>query len=130
VLRLAPGAAGLLAVVLAAGCGGGAKKPATPAKTAACLHEQGVKTTSRLGNDFVASAAPDGAFRADLGQNEVTISFAEDDDGAEQIANAYRRFRGQNIGIESVLRVDRNVVLLWKETPSPGDEGVAEGCLK
>jgi hypothetical protein len=128
-LRLVPGLAALLSVVVAAGCGG-ARKPATPAKTVACLHEQGVKTTPRLGNDFVASAAPDGAFRADLGQNEVTISFAEDDAGAEQIANAYRRFRGQNIGIESVLRIDRNVVLLWKETPTPGDEGVAEACLK
>jgi hypothetical protein len=129
VSRLVPGLAALLAVVLAAGCGG-SKKPATPAETAACLHEQGVKTTPRLGADFIASAAPEGALRADLGQNEVTISFAEDDAGAEQIANAYRRFRGQNIGIESVLRVNRNVVLLWKETPSPGDEGVAEACLK
>jgi hypothetical protein len=132
VSRLAPGAVFAIAaaVLLTAGCGGGGKKePFTLSATRSCLGDQSVKTTRQLGDDFVASTAPGGAMRADLGDNTVTISFGEDETQADQIATAYRRFKGKNIGIENVLRVRRNAVMLWEETPSPGDEAVVTDCL-
>jgi hypothetical protein len=116
------------AVLLAAGCGG--KKSYTLPETRACLVAQpGVAVTRKV--DFVASTALGGAVRADLpGTNAVTIAFALDKDETERIADAYRRFRGANIGIEDVLRPQRNAVLLWKEHPSPAQETLITDCLR
>ncbi len=114
--------------LLAAGCGGG-KKTYTLAKTRACLAGQpGVRLVGRV--DFVASTALGGAVRVKLPQNQVTIAFALDEPEAARIAQAYRRFRGRNIGIEDVLRPQRNAVLLWVAHPSPEDEQTVTGCLK
>jgi hypothetical protein len=116
------------ALLIAAGCGSG-KSTYTVAETKACLAEKGVAMRRKI-DDFVASTALGGELRADLGSNEVTISFGLDEAEAQRIAQAYRLFRGANIGIESVLRPSRNAVLLWKETPSPGDEAIVTGCLR
>jgi len=109
------------------GCAG--RKTYTLDETRACLLERpGLRVTRRV--DFVASTALGGALRVQLRRNQVTISFGLDEDEAERIARAYRRFRGRNIGIEDVLRPRRNAVLLWKAHPSPADEATVNGCLE
>ena len=113
--------------LLVAGCGGG-KKTYTLAETRACLAGQPVRLVGRV--DFVASTALGGAVRVKLPQNQVTIAFALDEAEAARIAQAYRRFRGRNIGIEDVLRPQRNAVLLWVAHPSSEDEQTVTGCLK
>jgi hypothetical protein len=127
-----PGAAlVLVAALLAAGCGGGGRKePYTLAATRSCLAEQGIETTRNLGDDFVASTAPGGAMRARVGQNSVTISFGQNEIQADRIAEAYRKFRGRNIGIENVLRAKRNAVMLWEELPAAEDEAIVVDCLR
>jgi hypothetical protein len=116
-----------LVAALAAGCG--SKKPITLAKTRACLAElPGVRV--RGPRDFVASTALGGALVVLLPQNQVTIAFGLDEPEANRIAQAYRRFRGRNIGIEDVLRPERNAVLLWKAHPDPEDESAVQSCLK
>lgn len=115
------------AFLLAAGCGGG-KKAFALAETQACLAgEPGVRIDRRV--DFVASTASGGAIRVRIGRNQVVISFGLDRAEAERLAAAYRRFRGRNIGIEDVLRPERNAVLLWAAHPEPADEDLVRGCL-
>jgi hypothetical protein len=113
--------------LLAAGCGG--QKSFSLAETRACLAGQPHVSLAR-NVDFVASTALGGAVLVDLGRNDVTIAFGLNRDEADRIANAYRRFRGRNIGIEDVLRPERNAVLLWRAHPSPENESTVTSCLK
>jgi hypothetical protein len=120
-------ALGLGAVSFLAGCGG-AKKYSL-AKTSACLAAQpGLQVSRRV--DFVASTALGGALTVKFRHNGVTISFGLDRGEAARLDAAYRRFRGRNIGIEDVLRPERNAVLLWQAHPSAEDEATIHGCLK
>jgi len=126
--RLVPGGAlaGALVVVIA-GCAAGAPHYSLD-ETRACLAERpGVRVVESV--DFVASTAPAGAFTARLVDNQVTISFGNDADEAERIAQAYRRFRGRNIGIDDVLRPDGNAVLLWKAHPENDELAIVNDCL-
>lgn len=116
------------AVLLAAACGG-SSKPYTLASTRKCLAKR-PDLALRHHVDFVASTALGGAVTVKLAENQVTISFALDDSEAARIATAYRRFRGANIGIEDVLRPQRNAVLLWEAHPSDADLSTIEHCLK
>jgi hypothetical protein len=114
-------------LVLLAGCGG--SKPYTLAKTRACLAEQpGLSVSPKV--DFVASTALGGAVAVKFPDNQVTIAFGLDGDEADRLATAYRRFRGRNIGIEDVLRPERNAVLLWQGHPDDEDSSAIHGCLK
>ena len=109
-----------------AGCGG--TKTYKEAKTRACLAQQaGVHIGRKV--DFVASTALGGAFAVRLSSNQVTISFGLDQPEADRLAGAYRQFRGKNIGIEDVLRPERNAVLLWKAHPSDEDLSLVTRCL-
>ncbi len=120
-----PLGAGVL--VLLAGCGG--SKPYSLAKTRACLaKESGLRVSSKV--DFVASTALGGAVTVKLPHNQVTIAFGLDRDEADRLATAYRRFRGHNIGIEDVLRPERNAVLLWRGHPADDDSAEIHKCLK
>jgi hypothetical protein len=84
-----------------------------------------------IANDFVASTASGGAFRMRLGSlNDVTLLFGQDASEANNLADAYRRFRAENVGIEDILRTNDNVVLLWKYHPNTGDELNVNGCLR
>jgi hypothetical protein len=65
-----------------------------------------------------------------FGDNQVTLAFGEDKAEAERLAMAYRRFRGKNIGIESALQQERNVVLVWGVTPETADRTAVVVCLK
>ena len=118
----------VLAVALTAvGCGG--KTSYSLAKTRECLTaKDGVRIGRRV--DFVASNALGGAMTVRVGPNRVVISFGQDEQEAQRIAAAYRRVRGRNIGIEDILRPQRNAVLLWRAHPDPNDEETVTGCLK
>jgi hypothetical protein len=122
----------LLAVV-AAGCGGSsATSSYTLAATKECLqNSSGVTIAPTSPDDFVASTASGGAFQAQLPDaNAVTLLFGQSPEEAANLADAYRRFRAKNVGIEDILRTQGNVVLLWKLHPSTSDESLVNGCLK
>jgi hypothetical protein len=112
--------------VLAAGCGGSSHYSLE--STRACLQKAHVRVRSRV--DFLASTAPAGAFNVKFPDNQVTISFLEDSKQAAALAQAYRRVRGRNIGIEDVLRPQANAVLLWALHPDVGEEKTVKDCLK
>ena len=114
--------------VLAAGCAGDGEHLATLAKTQSCLASAGVRLGGTL--DFVATTATGGALRAHLRDNEVTVVFGATVGDANQINDAYHRFRASNIGIEDVLKQQRNAVMLWASHPSDADIATITGCLK
>ena len=117
------------AALALAGCGG--KKRYGLESTRACLAKAGLKPLPPARADRVAQFAPDGAVRIVFGRrNEVTISFADDENGARQIALGYERFHGKNIGLADVLRPQRNAVLLWEAHPSDQDAAAISRCLK
>ncbi len=124
----------LLALVLvaallsAAGCGGTTTYSA--AKTRACLKQAGARVTPPPADDLVASAAEGDSFRVHFRDNLVTLSFGLDRSGAERIVRGYERFRGKNIGLEDVLRVSHNLVMLWAVHPADAYIQTVEGCLK
>jgi hypothetical protein len=123
----------LLAFV-AAGCGGGPTSSSsvyTRAATKQCIVSKlGVHTFPAIGDDFVASTASGGALRIRMPDgNAVTVLFAQSPDEASNLADAYRRFRAKNVGIEDILRTKGNSVLLWQLHPSATDESNVEDCL-
>ncbi len=111
--------------VLAAGCG----KPGdySAEKSRACLAKQVRVSAPR---DFVASTATGGAFVATLKDNTVTVAFGDTVADADNLNQAYHRFRGKNIGVDDVLHQTRNAVLLWHVHPTDADENVVQSCLK
>jgi len=117
------------AIVVLAGCGGSKTIPLYSQRlTEPCLRKHpGVDISRRV--DFVASTA-DAAFRVHLPFNDATLSFTSSADAANNIANAYRRFHSKNVGVEDVLRVSKNVVVLWRLHPKSDDEIVISNCLK
>jgi hypothetical protein len=117
----------LLGLVLA-GCGGSGGDY-TLAKTRACLQKSpGVRLDRKL--DFVASTATGGALHAVLPKNAVTIAFGETVDDANNINDAYHRFRAQNVGVEDIIRQQKNAVMLYREHPTDADLSIVENCLK
>ena len=117
-----------LVAVVAASCGNSADKRYSAQKTKACLTSAGVKLGGSL--DFVATTATGGAFKAHLGQNFVTIVFGQTVVDADNINDAYHRFRAKNVGIDDVLRQQQNAVMLWHEHPSNADLSTITTCLK
>jgi hypothetical protein len=115
-------------VLLAAGCGG--TKTYSAAATRSCLQQAGVDVRSVPRDDFVASTAEGGAFTAYFRDNKVTISFGLDRKGAESIVRGYQHFRGENIGLEDVLRPKQNAVMLWALHPADAYLQTIEACLK
>lgn len=121
------------AVLLIAGavaaCGGDAGELYRLEPTRECLREADIRL--KTGDvDVVASTALGGALHADLEGNEVTAAFGESLEDAAQIERAYRRFAGRGFDIDSVLRRDRNVVMLWGVSPSEDHEATVTGCLE
>jgi hypothetical protein len=117
----------LLGLVLA-GCGGSGGDY-TLAKTRACLQKNpAVRLDRKL--DFVASTATGGALHAVLPKNAVTMAFGETVDDANNINDAYHRFRAQNVGVEDIIRQQKNAVLLFREHPTDADLSIVENCLK
>ena len=116
-------------VLLLSACGGsGGSALYTIQKTQACFTSKHVALGGSL--DFVATTATGGALRAHLATNFVTIVFGQTAADADNIDQAYRSFHARNVGIDDVLRQDRNAVMLWHTHPSDADIATATGCLK
>jgi hypothetical protein len=118
---------------LAAGCGSGSTSSTiyTRAATKQCVETTlGIHRFPALGADFVASTASGGALRVRLADNAVTLLFGQNANEASNLADAYRRFHAENVGVEDILRTDNNAVMLWQLHPSPQDETSIQGCLK
>jgi hypothetical protein len=122
-----------LAAFVVAGCGSGSttSEPYTRAATKQCIQTKlKINSFPSVGSDFVASTASNGALRVRLPDNAVTLLFGQSPEEASNLADAYRRFRARNVGIEDVLRTQNNVVLLWQLHPSADEEQRIEDCLK
>jgi hypothetical protein len=122
-----------LLAFLAAGCGGGSTSSTvyTLAATKQCLETTlGIHNFPPPGDDFVASTASSGALGVRLADNAVTLLFGANANEASNLADAYRRFHAQNVGIEDILRTDNNAVMLWQLHPSAEDESHIHDCLK
>lgn len=119
------------AVVLLSACGSSGTPTYTKDATEACLRKAALnprpvpETT-----DFVANSATGGAFVVQLADNRVTVSFGQTQSDADNIEQAYRRFKATNVGIEDVLRRQGNAVMLWHVHPEDNDLATITGCLK
>jgi hypothetical protein len=123
----------ILAAFALAGCGGGSSSSSAYTRPASkqCIETTlGIHSFPAVGDDFVASTASNGAMRVRLSDNAVTILFGASEAEASNLADAYRRFHAQNVGVEDVLRTQSNAVLLWQLHPSAADENSIHDCLK
>jgi hypothetical protein len=119
----------LVLAILLAGCGGsGGSSLYSLQKTQDCLIAKHIALGGTL--DFVATTATGGALRAHLPPNFVTITLGATTADADNIDQAYRSFHASNVGIDDVLREDRNAVMLWHEHPSDADIATVTSCLK
>ena len=120
----------VLLALLAAGCGG--KTTYSAAKTRACLVARGATIGAPDRSDIVATTALGGAFKANLGDNSVTVAFGTDDTSGNAIYQAYQHFAFPNVrsGILDVLRRYNNAVTLWHEHPQDADLSLVVGCLR
>jgi hypothetical protein len=120
-----------LALAFAASACGKSSEPLYSAQaTSACLTKAGFHPTPVTGtSDFVAQSATGGAFQVKLAGNRVTVSFGETLGDADNIDQAYHRFRSANVGIEDVLRRQGNAVMLWHVHPQDADIATITDCL-
>jgi hypothetical protein len=117
------------AVLASTGCGGTSSYAIEP--TRECLGQvHTIRVRRPPAADLVASTALGGALNVKFAENQVTLAFGEDEAEASRLATAYRRFRGKNIGIESALQEERNVVMVWAITPETFDRSTIVACLK
>ena len=123
--------AALAAVSLVAGCGSAGTPLYSRDATADCLTKAALHPRPVTeANDFVANSATGGAFTVQLVDNRVTISFGETVADADNIDQAYRRFKANNVGIDDVLRRQGNALMLWHVHPQDDDLATITGCLK
>ena len=61
--------------------------------------------------------------------NAVTLVLGATVDDANNINDAYHRFRARNVGVEDILRQEKNAVLLFKQHPTDADLAAIENCL-
>ena len=80
--------------------------------------------------DFVANSATGGAFVVQLVGNRVTVLFGETEADADNIEQAYHRFKAGNVGLSDVLRRQGNALMLWHVHPQDADLATITGCLK
>ena len=117
-------------VLTLAGCGGNSG-PSTYSlqKTRLCLkkNDKSFKLDRRL--DFVASTSTGGAVHVVMPKNAVTVVFGETVGDANNINDAYHRFRAKNVGVEDILRQEKNAVLLFKKHPTDVEVAAIEDCL-
>ena len=69
-------------------------------------------------------------FTSDGTDNDVTVLFGQDPQEANSLADGYRRFHAKNVGVEDILRTNKNAVMLWKLHPTDADESDLTDCLK
>ena len=119
----------LLSFVVALAACGSSAKTYTVSKTRLCLAAHGA-TIVTPSDDIVASTATGGAFRARFADNFVTVVFGATVADANNINDAYHRFRGKNVGINDVLSQNGNAVMLWHAHPQSVDQDAVSSCLK
>jgi hypothetical protein len=118
----------LCVAVAVAGCGSSGSLY-TLAKTRPCLKKNpAVRIDRKL--DFVASTATGGALHLVLPQNSATLVFGETVDDANNINDAYHRFRAKNVGVEDIIRQEKNAVMLFRQHPSDADVATIATCLE
>lgn len=118
-------------VLVLAACGKQATPLYTKQATSACLEKAGLHPRPVDGaSDFVANSATGGAFHVALTGNQVTVSFGQTVADADNLDQAYRRFRAKNVGIDDVLRRQGNAIMLWHMHPSDADLATITNCLK
>ena len=121
-----------VAVLVAAGCGGGGSEKAYGASaTRSCLEKAGVEIVPvDESSDLVASSALGGSLGARLAANHVTISFGRDATEGDLLRQAYTRYGSRDVPIDQVLERRRNAVLLWAGAPTRQDADVVRSCLE
>jgi hypothetical protein len=120
-----------LAVVFVSACGSGGTSIYSREATAACLTKAALQPKPVTeADDFVANSATGGAFSVQLADNRVTVSFGETVADADNLDQAYRRFKATNVGIDDVLRRQGNALMLWHVHPQDADLATITGCLK
>lgn len=118
----------VLAAFVLASCGNGSGKLYALDRTRSCLTDKHVRLGGAL--DFVATTATGGALKAHPSSNFVTVVFGQNQADADAINQIYHRVASKNVGIEDVLRQQRNAVMLWHEHPSDDDLATITGCLR
>jgi hypothetical protein len=121
---------GCVVLACAVACGGSGTTLYTSAATKACLQKDGVAVRGAPASDFVANSATGGALEATLHGNRATVSFGQTVSDADNIDQAYRRFRAHNVGIDDVLRSQQNAVMLWHLHPTDNDLAAITDCLE
>ena len=117
-------------VLLLTACGKSGTPLYTKQSSEACLRKAGLSPAPVPESDFVANTADGGAFQVRLIANRVTVSFGVTAAHADNLDQAYRRFRAHNVGIDDVLRRQGNAVMLWHVHPEDTDLATVTGCLK
>lgn len=120
----------LAVALLAAGCGKPSPKVYSEVHSRACLHAKRLRITLPPASDFVATTALGGSFKVTLAHNFVTVSFGSTLQNAQNLDDVYRSVRARNVGINDVLRMQGNAVMLWHEHPSDADLALVQGCLR
>jgi hypothetical protein len=120
----------LAVALLAAGCGKPSPKIYSELHSRACLHAKRIRITPPPASDFVATTALGGSFKVTLPHNFVTVSFGDTLQNAQNLDDVYRSVRAKNVGIDDVLRMQGNAVMLWHEHPSDADLALVQGCLR
>jgi hypothetical protein len=123
--------AAVATAVLVTACGSSGTLLYNRDATEACLSKAGLtpKPVTEA-EDFVANSATGGAFSVQLAGNRVTVSFGETVEDADNIDQAYRRFKANNVGLDDVLRRQGNALMLWHVHPEDTELGTVTGCLK
>jgi len=120
-----------LLVLLVAACGKPGSSLFTRSASSACLEKAGFHPKAVTSStDFVANSATGGAFSVVLPGNRVTVSFGASLTDADNIDDAYHRFRAHNVGIDDVLRRDQNAIMLWHVHPQDAELATITNCLK
>jgi hypothetical protein len=116
--------------LLATACGKPGPKTYSATKSRACLAGAHVRLGSAPAGDFIASTALGGSFNVTFPDNAATVSFGSDPSNAQSLDDAYRQVHAKNVGVDDVLRMQGNAVMLWHAHPSDADLATLQDCLK
>lgn len=116
--------------LVAASCGPPGPKVYNEAKSRACIVAAHARVAPPPATDFVATTALGGSFHVKLPHNAVTVSFGNTVSNATSLDNVYRNVHSHNVGIDDVLRMQGNAVMLWQQHPSDADLALVQNCLK